>query len=128
MHELSVARAVVAEVTAALAAHDEPVVEVVRLRVGRLAGIDPRALDYGFEFARAGTICEEAALVVEPVGVTVMCGPCGVERETDGAHVRCPVCDTPSADIRAGRELTILDVTLRDRDDDIAATPGGIAA
>ncbi len=39
---------------------------------------------------------------------------------------------TPSADIRAGRELTIVDVTLRDADGDAggdtAATPGGIAA
>ncbi len=96
MHELSVARAVVAEVTAALADHDDPVVEVVRLRVGRLAGIDPRALHYGFEFARAGTICEDASLTVESVAVSIGCGPCGSERETDGANVRCPVCTPPA--------------------------------
>lgn len=118
MHELSIARAVVAEVTVALAGHQDAAVELVRLRVGRLAGIDPQALAYGFEFARAGTICETAELEVERVSVLIACAPCGAERRTDGASVRCPDCDTPSADILAGRDLTIVSVDLAEEDAD----------
>lgn len=109
MHELSIAHAVVA--TVADAAGGERVAEV-RVRVGALAGVVPDALRFAWDVAAEGTVCAGAALTVDEVPVTVWCEPCAAERTVVGPlRLRCPVCDEPSADVRAGRDLQVVSYT-----------------
>ena len=43
----------------------------------------------------------------------IFCPTCAEIREIEGVQrFRCPVCDTPSGDIRQGRELEIVSVEL----------------
>lgn len=112
MHELSVATALVAQ--AEHAAGTARVV-AVRLRLGRLSGLVPDSLAFGFEVAARGTGLEGARLDVERVEPVVWCSPCGAAVElVSPTRFRCPVCDTPSAEVLAGRELRLVSLEVDD--------------
>lgn len=113
MHELSLARAVVA--TVAEAAGDARVTEV-RLRIGALSGVVAEALHFAFDIATAGTGADGAALAVTVVPVAVRCTPCGEVVDLPGTtRFRCPRCDTPSADVVRGRELEVDSIVVEER-------------
>ena len=116
MHELSISRAVVREVEAALAARPDVTVTVVRLQVGRLSGIVAPALAYGMSFVTVGTRLEGATVDITEEDVAIWCDPCGLVTTTTGSSVCCPRCDTPSADIRAGKGMQIISLDLADAD------------
>ena len=108
MHELSIATALVGSADAA--ARDAGAARVVRLhlRLGALSGVVREALDFAYPIAAEGTRLEGSALVVEDVPVVVWCPTCRAERELETTtRFRCPACDTPTGDVRAGREIEI---------------------
>lgn len=108
MHELSLAHGIVEIATEAARRAGATRVESVQLRVGRLAGVEAGALLFSFDLAAAGTVLEGARLEIEDVPLVIWCTPCGAERELPGVQrFRCPVCDTPSGDIRRGREFEV---------------------
>lgn len=108
MHELSIAYNIVQ--IADDAARDAGVtrVDVVHVRIGRLSGVVSEALLFGYDIAAQGTRLEGSRLEIEDVPVTIFCTPCCAERELASIQVFCcPVCGTPSMDVRSGHELEI---------------------
>lgn len=118
MHELSIARSIV-ETVEEHPAGTGTRVSGVTVRLGALSGVDPRALEFAFGPATAGTSLAGARLVIEEVGAAVFCPRCRRERELPGIQrLRCPVCRTPTPQIVRGRELEILSLELEEE-------PGG---
>lgn len=118
MHELSIAHNLV-EVASA-AAHEAGAVRVsvVRVAIGALAGVVKDALLFSFDVAAAGTPLQGARLEIVDVAVTVFCPTCQVERDLPAPQtMRCPVCHTPTADIRKGRELMVTSIEVDDPDE-----------
>lgn len=91
MHEYSIVRSLLARVTAAAQAHGATAVRRVQLRVGELAGIDPRLLVSAFEVCRVETVCAGAALDVETVTIQWACRMCG-RGIAAGDVLQCPEC------------------------------------
>jgi hydrogenase nickel incorporation protein HypA/HybF len=90
-------------------------IEVVHLRLGRLAGVARDALAFSFDLASRGTPLEGARLVIEEVPLSVFCAACQVERavsETGG--LRCPVCGTLTPEVTGGRELELTTLEVSD--------------
>lgn len=115
MHELSVATALVAQAESAARQAGVGRVVAVRVRLGRLSGLVPASLTFGFEVAAAGTPLEGAALVVERVEPVVWCTPCAAAVTlASPTRFRCPTCDTPSAEVLAGRELELTSLEVAD--------------
>lgn len=125
MHELGLLRGVVTAVDEALehkASGQHPqekterrAIEAVGLTVGTQSGVLPEALDGAWPFAIAGTSCEGARLDVTIVPATVYCPSCACEQEIDEYFaLTCPVCGTPTADLRHGREFQLTYVDLAD--------------
>lgn len=115
MHELSVATALVAQAEQAARAAGADRVVAVRLRLGRLSGLVPEALEFGFAFAAEGTALEGARLEIERVDPVIWCPSCeaaGTLAST--TRFRCPTCDTPSAQVLAGRELELRSLEVAD--------------
>lgn len=107
MHELSLAVQLVQTAEdAARAAHAKRVTAVV-LRVGVLSGVAEDALRFAFDVATADTLLAGATLDIRRVPVTVHCRRCGVVELLGLQLFCCPRCDTPSADVRSGRELEL---------------------
>ncbi len=107
MHELSIASAIVSEVSDALAAHGGGRVTAVTVRVGRLSGIVPGALVFGFEVAREGTPLAGARLHVERVPIVVWCATCEGAVTLDEPRFVCPTCGSATPELLGGRELEI---------------------
>lgn len=108
MHELSIAYNIVE--IAAGAARDAGATRVgaVHLRLGAMSGVEAEPLRFGYGIAAEGTCLAGSHLVIEAVPLTIFCQPCGAERILETVQVlRCPVCGTPSMDIRSGKELEI---------------------
>jgi len=108
MHELAIAESVVSSV---LARTGDRHVSVVRLRVGRLAGVVPDALTFCFELATAGTALEEATLEIAEEHARAHCRSCAADFELTDAIM---LCDCGSADVAllSGRELAVTSVEV----------------
>jgi len=114
VHELGLLRGVVATVERAAAACGATRVEAVGIRVGTLSGAEPEALAGAWPIARAGTIAEDAELVIEIVDAAVACPSCDKAQPIDEFFaLTCPVCGTPTANLVAGKEF---EVTYADMD------------
>lgn len=108
MHELDLARNIVELAIAAAREMEAVKVNVVSLRVGRLAGVDPDALHFAFDEATADTWIAGARLAVVEVPLVVWCAHCLAEVTLPRVnHFHCPVCGAAAGEIRQGRELEI---------------------
>ena len=79
----------------------------IRMRVGRMTGVVPEALDHAFAVLRDGTMAAGAILSVEYVPGVFWCPTCAAEFESDDLIGGCPTCKKPSFELRRGRELAV---------------------
>jgi hydrogenase nickel incorporation protein HypA/HybF len=108
MHELSIANSIVEIATEHASDAGAEKVKSITLRIGALSCVHKSALEFSFELVTRDTILDGAKLVIIEVPVTVFCSPCDQEVPLPGIQsFRCPICNTPSADIRQGKELDI---------------------
>ena len=113
MHELGLARGIVELASSAAAEAAATRVTAVHIAVGRLAGIEPGALLFSYDLAAEGTVAAGSTLVITEIPVTIWCPTCNAERELPGIQrFRCPECDTPSGQIRRGKELEVSSIEV----------------
>ena len=79
----------------------------VRLRIGRLAGVEPESLQLAFEVAREQTLARRATLEVESVPIVCWCACCEQLFESDSFIFCCPSCGQISEEVRQGREIEL---------------------
>jgi hydrogenase nickel incorporation protein HypA/HybF len=108
MHELSIARAIVA--TAERHAEGRRV-KVVNLRVGALRQVVPDSLCFYFDFVTKETVCDGARLAIEAVPARLRCRECGDEWELEQPLFRC-VCGATEVEVAAGDELEVESIEL----------------
>jgi len=113
MHELSIALSLVELASEEAQKAGASKVEKLHIRVGTLSGVVPDALRFAFDIATQHTLLENAELVIEEVPVRIFCATCNAEQELPPSLVlKCPVCQTLSGDIRQGKELELVTLTL----------------
>src|SRR5579862_2255920 len=114
MHELSIAMGIV---DAALDESQRRGVHVsaVHLRLGALSGVVKDALLFSYEMACQDTPLAGSRLIVEDVPVMVFCEPCKQTRVLPSVQsFTCPVCGTPTNDVRQGKELEVFALEVKD--------------
>jgi hydrogenase nickel incorporation protein HypA/HybF len=79
----------------------------VRVKLGRLRGLDARQLVGVFEILAEGGRLDGARLVVEDVAVAAHCRACGADYDVAGWALACPRCGSDDVDVVHGRELHI---------------------
>lgn len=123
MHEMAIAGAVLDSV---IRHAGERRVERVRLRVGHLRQVVPRALTFAWELASQRTVAEGSTLEIAAVPAAVRCRRCAEESEPGGFPLACRLCGGVDVEVVRGEELEIewLDVESRDEAaDEGAAAP-----
>jgi hydrogenase nickel incorporation protein HypA/HybF len=116
MHELSIANSLVELATEHAAAAGADKIASITLRIGALSCVHKSALEFSFELVTKDTLLEGAELNIIDVPVTIFCEPCGREVQLPGIQsFRCPQCNTPSADIRQGKELDLEAIEIVDK-------------
>ena len=106
MHELAIAESVVAAV---LERTGDRHVCVVRLRIGRLAGVVPDALSFCFDLATLGTPLEGATLEWAEEPGRAHCRTCGTYFDLADAFLLCD-CGSADVELLSGRELAVTSV------------------
>ncbi|MEO1087976.1 MAG: hydrogenase maturation nickel metallochaperone HypA [Acidobacteriota bacterium] len=123
MHELSIAHSLVELAEAAVGVEGARAVKSLNLAVGALSCVSPDALEYCFELASQGSRLEGARLSFHRLPVVIRCAPCGRDVELPGIQsFHCPSCDTPSSDVRQGRELEIVSLEIETDEPEIAVS------
>lgn len=117
MHELTIAANLIELVTQHLPNGGDAKVRSVQLRIGALSCVHGDALKFSFELVAQGTPLQGATLEIETVPISIFCKPCDSIETIDGIQsFRCPRCNTPSADVRAGQELDLESIELVEAD------------
>jgi hydrogenase nickel incorporation protein HypA/HybF len=113
MHELSIANSLVEIASEHAISAGAEKIKAITLRIGALSCVHQDALEFSFELITKDTMLEGANLEIIHVPVTVFCVPCNQEVELPGIQsFRCPRCDTPSGDIRQGKELDVESIEI----------------
>lgn len=114
MHELGILTSVVSTVSSAAAGRK---ISEVGLRVGARSGVVSAALNAAWPIAITGTSCANARLLIDEIPAKVWCPNCNDLQEIDEFFaLTCPVCDTPTADLRQGKEFEIAYVDVESQD------------
>ena len=108
MHELAIAESVVASVLEHTGGRR---VAVVRLRVGRLAGVVPDALSFCFDLATTGTSLEGASLDLVEEHARAHCRTCASDFTVDDSILLCE-CGSADVELLSGRDLCVTSVEV----------------
>lgn len=112
MHELSVCQSMLAQVERIALRHQANRVTGVTLRIGPLSGIEPGLLQQAFTLARAGSVAEQATLVIESLPIRVKCRTCGQESEVTPNRLLCAHCGDYHTQLISGDEMLLASVEL----------------
>jgi hydrogenase nickel incorporation protein HypA/HybF len=107
MHEMSVAHGLLSILQDQAKARGIDRISRVRVKVGRLRGIDARQLRLAFEALAEGGLAEGAALDVEEIVAKARCRACGAVWRAPDYRFECPDCASADSEIVEGRELFI---------------------
>ena len=107
MHELSVCQALIEQVERVARQNDARRVISIVITVGPLAGVEPQLLEHAYPLAAAGTLAENASLVIETAPVRVRCRTCGAETDAIVNRLVCGACGDWQVDVTAGEEMIL---------------------
>lgn len=116
MHELSVAQALLDQVTQQAAAHRAEKVTRIVLHIGPLAGVVPELLETAFPLAAAGTLAESAELVTQALPVRVKCEKCQAETDATANNLTCAACGDWHTQLVSGDELILASIEMLGED------------
>jgi hydrogenase nickel incorporation protein HypA/HybF len=112
MHELSVCQALIEQVARVARDNDARRVVSIVITVGPLSGVEPRLLEHAYPLAAAGTVAEDASLLIETVPVRVRCRSCAAETEAQANRLLCGSCGDWQVDVTSGEEMLLTRVEI----------------
>jgi hydrogenase nickel incorporation protein HypA/HybF len=114
MHELGIAQNIVEIVQESVPRAQVPSVRVVKMKVGRLAGVVPDSLEFCFSAIVGNTELRGARLHIEQVSTAGRCHDCAHDFPLAEYAFSCPGCKSTNIEIISGTELEITEIELSD--------------
>lgn len=112
MHELSVCIALLDKVQALAAERGADRVTEIVLKIGPLSGIEVPLLRHAYPLAAAGTVAQDAVLVIDTAKVVVRCSQCATESEVVANRLLCRGCGDFRTNIISGDDLVLERIEL----------------
>ncbi len=116
MHELSVCSALLEQVEVIARQHSAVRVDKIVLRIGPLSGIEVPLLQHAYPLAAAGSVAENAQLVIETLPVKVKCSQCGAESEAEPNRLLCAACGDFRTNLISGDEMLLASLELIEKE------------
>ncbi len=107
MHELSVCLSLLQQVETIAHENNARSVDRIVLRIGPLSGVEADLLRNAYPLAVAGSIAENAELVIEDSGVIVQCTECDTESSVPSNRLVCPECGDYRTRLVSGDEMIL---------------------
>lgn len=112
MHELAICQALMSQVESIASERQAQSVTSIVVGMGALSGVEAQLLKNAYTIARAGTIAENADLVIENLPVRVKCNECGCESDATPNKLVCKQCGDWRTTLVSGDELLLMSVEL----------------
>ena len=112
MHEMSICESIRDILEAEAASKAFKSVEVVRLEIGALSGVEPEALRFGFDVVMAGSVAEHARLEIIEIAGEARCMICGKTVSVTARYDACPECGSHQLQVTSGTEMKIRELEV----------------
>ena len=107
MHELSVCMSILEQVEAIASERAATRVTGIELTIGPLSGVEAELLRNAYPIAAAGTVAEQAELVIRESDIIVCCGDCGAETTALANRLTCGDCGAWRTTVVSGDEMLL---------------------
>ena len=112
MHELSICQSLMSQVKNIALEHSAQNVTSITVAVGALSGVEAELLKNAYPIASAGTVAQDAELIVEALPIRVKCNQCGSESDAMPNKLICKQCGDWRTTLISGDELMLMSVEL----------------
>ncbi len=112
MHELAICQSLIDQVEVIALEHNAQSVSSIVIGIGLLSGVEAQLLKNAYPVASAGTVAEDAELVVEQLPIKVKCSQCGSESDALPNKLICKQCGDWRTTLLSGDEMMLLKVEL----------------
>lgn len=112
MHELAICQSLMEQVEVIAMERDAQSVTSIVIGMGPLSGVEAQLLKNAYPIASAGTIAEDAELVIEHLPIKVKCTQCGSESDALPNKLICKQCGDWRTTLISGDELMLMSVEL----------------
>ncbi len=112
MHELAVCQSLIDQVEDIALQKNAKIVCAIIIGIGPLSGVESQLLKNAYTVASAGTIAENAELIVEDLPIRVKCTKCGSESDALPNKLICKQCGDWRTTLISGDEMMLLSVEL----------------
>ncbi len=116
MHELAVCQGLMGQVEQIARRENAERITRILLSIGPLSGVEATLLRDAFPIAAAGSLAEDADLVIEEQAVKVRCLSCGAESEASVNRLLCTACGDYRTQLVSGDEMLLMSVELERRE------------
>ena len=113
MHELSIVQNLVTLCEKNAAKENAKEISKIEIKVGRLSGVEPHYLESAFDVYKAGTICENAELVINLQGIVTQCLDCGFGGELSENDFTCPKCKSQNLKVTDGEDMYLIRLEMK---------------
>lgn len=115
MHELAICQSLMSQVEQIALEHDAQCVMSIVVGIGPLSGVEAQLLKNAYSIASAGTLAENAELIIEFLPIRVKCNQCGSESDALPNKLLCKQCGDWRTTLISGDELLLMSVELENR-------------
>jgi hydrogenase nickel incorporation protein HypA/HybF len=112
MHELAICQSLIDQVEIIALQRDAQRVTSIVIGMGPLSGVEAQLLKNAYPIASAGTIAENAELVIEHLAIKVKCTQCGSESDALPNKLICKHCGDWRTTLISGDEMLLMSVEL----------------
>jgi hydrogenase nickel incorporation protein HypA/HybF len=112
MHELSLAESVIRIIESAALTQQFSSVRTIFLEVGRLAGVEPEALQFCFGAAARDTVAQDARLEIIEVPGEGTCADCGSVHPVHSLLDACPACGAYAVQVSGGNGMRVRELDV----------------
>ena len=112
MHELAICQALMEQVETIAEERDARNVISIVIAMGPLSGVEVQLLKNAYPIASAGTVAQDAELVIEHLPIKVRCNQCGSESDALPNKLTCKQCGDWRTTLISGDEMMLMRVEL----------------
>ena len=112
MHELSICQSLMTQIENIALENNAQSVTSVVIAMGPLSGVEAQLLKNAYPIASAGTIAENAELIINELPIRVKCNQCGSETDALPNKLVCKECGDWRTTLLSGDELILMSVEL----------------
>ena len=112
MHELAICQSLMNQVENLALEHRAQCVTAIVVAIGPLSGVEAQLLKNAYPLASAGTVAQQAELIIENLPIRVKCSICNNESDALPNKLVCNKCGDWRTTLVSGDELLLMSVEL----------------